>query len=366
MGRVFKARDEKTGDIVAVKVLAEGGRNADSHINRLYGYVDRMPVFGISFLADAMIASGKKDTRLEDLFRRMRNSILPEGGSAHVEELSDPYLLWFWNSNVRSTAIVLGTFVRHGEDEELVKRMVRWLMTVREEGRWGNTQENAWAMGSLVDYYRRYESQVPDFTAVVRVADETVLRDEFRGRSTEVTSRALPVPSGPTVPVTFERDGAGNLFYMLQLRYASLERNLAAVNNGFSVERSYEPAAPFEAGDLPHAAGVSVGHVQATRPGHVKHRLRRMRERAIAVAGEAEPRVLRGQDRPREDVAGRMAEDQDPPRVVRGSCQESLVVRVAAHHPVKDDDVGRLHLLGADRDVQLPTVHPVGHARRSR
>jgi hypothetical protein len=32
----------------------------------------------------------------------MANAILPEGGSAHVEELSElPYLLWFWNSNVR-------------------------------------------------------------------------------------------------------------------------------------------------------------------------------------------------------------------------------------------------------------------------
>ena len=44
----------------------------------------------------------------------MSNAILPEAGSAHVEELSDPYLLWFWNSNVRSTAIVLNTLVRAG------------------------------------------------------------------------------------------------------------------------------------------------------------------------------------------------------------------------------------------------------------
>ena len=35
----------------------------------------------------------------------------PEAATAHVEELNDPYLLWFWNSNVRSTAIVLSTMV---------------------------------------------------------------------------------------------------------------------------------------------------------------------------------------------------------------------------------------------------------------
>ena len=91
----------------AIKVLVEGGRNQDSHITRLYGYLDRMPVFGLTYLADAMVAKGEGGPRLAELRRRMKNAVLPEGGSAHVEELNDPYLLWFWNSNVRSTAIVL-------------------------------------------------------------------------------------------------------------------------------------------------------------------------------------------------------------------------------------------------------------------
>ena len=151
----------------AVKVLAEGGRNVDSHLTRLYGYADRMPVFGLAYLYDAMAASGAKGDRAKDLDRRIHNAILPEGGSSHVEELNDPYLMWFWNSNVRSTAIALGSLVRNADDAVLVPGMVRWLMQVRKKGRWGNTQENAMAMESLVDYYRKYEKEVPDFTAVV-------------------------------------------------------------------------------------------------------------------------------------------------------------------------------------------------------
>jgi len=42
----------------------------------------------------------------------MANAILPEAGSAPVEELSDPYLLWFWNSNVRTTSIVLNSLIK--------------------------------------------------------------------------------------------------------------------------------------------------------------------------------------------------------------------------------------------------------------
>ncbi len=134
----------------AVKVLVEGGRQQDSHINRLYGYLDRMPIFGMAYLYDAMTAKGEKSARVDDLRRRILNGVLPEGGSAHVEELSDPHLLWFWNSNIRSTAIVLGSLVRNSDDQTFIRQFVRWLMTVRKNGRWGNTQENAIAMEALV------------------------------------------------------------------------------------------------------------------------------------------------------------------------------------------------------------------------
>ena len=126
-----------------MKVLAEGGRPQDSHLTRLYGFADRMPVFALSYLLDALTASGDTGPRAAELQRRIRErGDACEGGSAHVEELSDPYLLWFWNSNVRSTAIVLGSLVRRAPDDPLVPGLVRWLLAARKQGRWSNTQEN--------------------------------------------------------------------------------------------------------------------------------------------------------------------------------------------------------------------------------
>ena len=92
----------------AVKVLAENGRNQDSNINRLYGYLDRMPVFALAYLArrdDREGRNGRAGRRSCTAAWRMR--FCPKAGSAHVEELNDPYLLWFWNSNIRSTSVVL-------------------------------------------------------------------------------------------------------------------------------------------------------------------------------------------------------------------------------------------------------------------
>ncbi|MCA1648989.1 MAG: hypothetical protein LC753_01535 [Acidobacteria bacterium] len=249
----------------AVKVLAEGGRKQDSNVNRLYGHRERMPVFALAYLHDAMFAKGETSgARVEELRRRMSNAILPEGGSAHVEELNDPYLLWFWNSNVRSTAIVLNSLVRADVGDAPIRQMVRWMMAAREKGRWGNTQENAHAMESLVGYYRKYEAVVPDFRAMVTLGAEELVREDFKGRSTESTTKVLPMAQvlakgdpGASRSLTFTREGAGTLFYTARLRYAADRLYQDGLDAGILIERRYAPY--VEAGIRPAATTFSAG-----------------------------------------------------------------------------------------------------------
>jgi uncharacterized protein YfaS (alpha-2-macroglobulin family) len=246
----------------AVKVLAEGGRVADSHATRLYGRRDRMPVFAVAYLADALIARGETGERREELLRRIRNAILPEGGSAHAEELSEPDLAWVWSSNVRTTAIVLRTLLRHGETA-LVEGLVRWLLAVRKRGRWDDTQENATALEALVEYFEKREREVPSFVARVRIADEAVAEERFEGRSAEAKTREVPMRAlfesgkpGARVPLRFEKEGAGILHYSARLTYLPDAAAASARDQGFQVERTYSPAP--EAGK-PAAAGGKPG-----------------------------------------------------------------------------------------------------------
>jgi uncharacterized protein YfaS (alpha-2-macroglobulin family) len=229
-----------------------------------------MPVFGLAYLHDALVARGgaapDATGRIADLRRRMANAILPEAGGAHVEELSDPYLLWFWNSNVRSTSIVLNSLVKSDVADAPVRQMVRWMMAARKDGRWGNTQENALAMEALVAYYRKYESAPPDFRAIVKLGTEDIAREAFTGRSTNSRVRELPMTTvlaqgavGTTRPLTFAREGTGTLFYTARLRYAADELFHDGLDNGIQISRSYAPyvedgtkpaAASYKAGDL--------------------------------------------------------------------------------------------------------------------
>jgi hypothetical protein len=195
----------------------------------------------------------------------MSNAMLPEAGSLHVEELNDPYLLWFWNSNVRSTAIVLSSLANSGEAGS-VTGLVRWLVAARKNGRWGNTQENALAMQALVGYYRKYENRVPNFTATIRLGADQLVRQAFSGRSTQATTHDLPMarmmatsPPGSEADLTFRREGDGTLFYAARLTYARDSADVPSLDSGFRIERAYAvlkdgragaPTGVFAAGDL--------------------------------------------------------------------------------------------------------------------
>jgi uncharacterized protein YfaS (alpha-2-macroglobulin family) len=248
----------------AVKVLIEGGRNQDSNVNRIFGYRDQMPVFALAYLHDALLAKGETGLRVTDLRRRLTNTILPEAGTAHVNELDDPYLAWFWSSNTRSTAIVLNSLVKADAADAPIQPMVRWLMGARKNGRWGNTQENAHAMQALVSYYRKYEPDAPNFRAIVTLGEQELATGEFKGRSTTATKKQIPItqivstaPVNAPKPLTFTREGSGTLFYNARLRYAVDRMFADGLDSGFRIERRYEPF--VETGRKPAATGYQAG-----------------------------------------------------------------------------------------------------------
>jgi hypothetical protein len=145
---------------------------------------------------------------------------------------------------------------------------VRWLLAVREDGRWDDTQENAVALEALVDYFLKLEPEPPDFRALVTLGRRTLADQQFRGRSAEAQVKDVPMAEvaaaagGETIDLAFRKEGAGTLHYMARLRYAPAALVLGGADQGFSVRREYRPAAPsgaeiagapltsFRAGDL--------------------------------------------------------------------------------------------------------------------
>ena len=64
-----------------------------------------------------------------------------------------------------------------------IGRLVAWL---KANGRWDDTQENAWTMESLVDFYRKYEAETPDFVARVWLGEHRASSGRLYDRIREV------------------------------------------------------------------------------------------------------------------------------------------------------------------------------------
>jgi uncharacterized protein YfaS (alpha-2-macroglobulin family) len=250
------------------KVLTEYGRNQDSNITRLAMMADRLPVFALSYLADAMAASKSTGPRYRDIVRRIQNAIRVEGDRAHIEELDTDELRWLWNSNVRTTALTLQGFVQRADDPQFVAGLVRWLLLSRRNGRWSNTQENATALEALVAYYKKFEAETPNLAATVSLGRNTLGTPSFRGRSsaTQAVRLAMPdlirqVAAGAEADLTVGRAGTGRLYYATRLQFVTTTPAPPS-DQGISVERRFErfvengeaplqeTSTTFEAGDL--------------------------------------------------------------------------------------------------------------------
>ena len=143
---------------------------------------------------------------------------------------------------------------------------MRWLLAVRKRGRWDNTQENATALESLVDYFEKREREVPSFTARVQIAGRPIAEERFQGRSAEARSRELPMREilqagepARRLPLRFEKDGTGVLHYSARLTYLPSGAALDARDQGFRIERTYAPASAGEKAAAPARAGEFQG-----------------------------------------------------------------------------------------------------------
>ena len=245
----------------SVKVLTEYGRNQDSNITRLVGIANRLPVFALSYLGDALSTAKDRGPRYQDVVRRITNAVRVEGDQAHVEEIDQDSLGWLWNSNIRATAIVLDGLVTRGDNAELVPSLVRWLTNARTRGRWGNTQENAHALLAFVSYYKKFEATPPNMTATVQLGTKTLGTATFQGRSTTAAapirlSMADLLASTAPAALSVSRTGDGRVYFATRLQYAP-QGPQPALEQGMRIERHYEKF--VESGSSPAATSFAAG-----------------------------------------------------------------------------------------------------------
>ena len=234
--------------------LARHGRVLEGEIATLAEQRGDLSVDGTSYLLRTIALAGRSSLNAfrADLTQELERRIRIEAQSAYLTAGSEAGSGWIFRSDTRATAFGLTALIEAGADvEPIAQRMVRYLMQARQGGHWASTQENAAVVEAFHAYFQAFEEDAPDFTADVRVAGQAVLQSTFQGRSLRIAEDRMAIaelPKGETVPIEIEKEGAGPLYYALQLETYSTAPLEACLKGP---ERSAHHPAPQRPGQ-PH------------------------------------------------------------------------------------------------------------------
>jgi uncharacterized protein YfaS (alpha-2-macroglobulin family) len=151
---------------------------------------------------------------------------------------------WNWNTDTRTTAIVLNALVQIDPQNKMAPNAVRWLMAHREAGHWHSTQETAWSLLALTNWMTATKEYESDYSYAVGL-NGTALKQG------QVTKDNLGAPVKLTVAkselfkdvlntLVFTRGaGTGNLYYDAYLSTTLPVEAVQPLDQGVSLSRQY-------------------------------------------------------------------------------------------------------------------------------
>ena len=156
-------------------VLADAGKPNNSALISLYD--TKRPLldnYGKALLALGLhLAQPNETSRIDSLMSDLVSDVKVSATGAHWEEKQ---LYWgSWDTDMRSTAMVLDAFARSRSQESRSRpNVVRWLMSVREGGHWPSTQETAWSLIAFTDWMKATGELTPDYSWGVKLNEEVI------------------------------------------------------------------------------------------------------------------------------------------------------------------------------------------------
>ncbi|MGB8213582.1 MAG: Ig-like domain-containing protein [Anaerolineales bacterium] len=222
--------------------LAEGGKPADAQATELYTYWGRLDTYGQAFLMQAMYMSNPKDARVQTLLSAIDSAAAKSAASAWWNEKSVDY--WNWNTDERTTAIVLNALIQVDPKNALIPNGIRWLMKQSQAGHWYSTQETAWSLMALtawLSYSGEFQTNFPYAIGLNGQVLQSGLADLANLMDTNTLHIAADKLLADSVnSLVFTRgSGPGALYYDAYLDYTVPVASVQPLDRGIIVSRQY-------------------------------------------------------------------------------------------------------------------------------
>ncbi|MDX1996015.1 MAG: Ig-like domain-containing protein [bacterium] len=220
--------------------LARAGAPDVARTSALYDFRERLSIYAKAMLALTFDVIGAEErSRIDTLLSDLANDAILSANGAHWEE--DGRDLYNWNTDTRTTALVLTAFVRLNPDSDLIPNIVRWLMTARTVDYWETTQETAWALMALSEWLAVSDELGANYDFSVTLNGE----ERAASNADDVDGYVITTPVTDLLAdevnelVITRGAGPGTLYYDTYLRAYLPVPEIEAENRGIIIERRY-------------------------------------------------------------------------------------------------------------------------------
>jgi hypothetical protein len=223
-------------------VLARGGALQGGQTNFIYEHRTSLDLYGKAYLAQALYMLDPKDTRINSLMSDLAAATVMSAAGAHWEEGSVDY--WNWNTDTRTTAIVLNAFVQIDPQNLITANAVRWLMAHREGGHWHSTQETSWTLIALTNWLTATKEYETNYQYAVGLNGGMLQQGQAaKDNLTETVKLQVQMKDMLKDVVNYlvftRGNGAGNLYYDAYLSTTLPVESVQPLDQGMSLSRQY-------------------------------------------------------------------------------------------------------------------------------
>jgi uncharacterized protein YfaS (alpha-2-macroglobulin family) len=223
--------------------LARSGAPDVGRSTTLYDERNRLDYYAQAFLAMALHLASPDDTsRTDVLLSNLVSSAILSANGAHWEEAQTDY--WNWNTDTRTTAIVMDALIMLTPQSDLIPNAVRWLMIARTADAWETTQETAWAVMALTDWMLTTGELNADYEYSatlngIELIEGSATPDNVRAMQQLVVGVSSLLADEANRLVIGRTEGEGVLYYTAYLNVYLPVPEIEPLDRGIIIERRY-------------------------------------------------------------------------------------------------------------------------------
>ena len=222
-------------------VMAENGNTDLALANNLYEKRADLPLFSRAYLAMTFGSGAKAKTLLQEVIDQVKI----DARGAHFEEKDEGYWVQTMNTNNRSTAIILQAMIRQTPDQDLIPKIVRYMLDSRQEGHWDTTQSTVASLFALTDFLKDTKELNASYKADVKIDGVSVLTKQFDKKNIlskeEVVKAFSDLGESKFNDLSLSKEGEGRLYYDISMDYFLTQDKLLPTDQGIGISRDITP-----------------------------------------------------------------------------------------------------------------------------